>query len=116
MEFRRLLVLVAVAGLLANSLDCYGAWITSKQARRCCNSGHCSPANHDPCCKIAPAGGSQPLLAQQNVHVTPPIASVSVAAQAMLPILAAAPKLQPIVGCDMPPPLEFRSTSLPLLI
>jgi hypothetical protein len=54
-EMRRLALLIGILGLLANSFECYGAWMISKQARDCCKSGDCSPANHDPCCKAAPS-------------------------------------------------------------
>ena len=68
-EMRRF-ALIAILGLIASSFDCYGVWVMSKQARDCCNSGHCSPANHDPCCKTAPSGTNQYLVKQQNVHLS----------------------------------------------
>src|ERR1700734_593143 len=73
MLLRRSLLLVALAGLLLNSLDCYGAWLTGAQARKCCASGHCSPANRDSCCKNSPAGASQAFKLQPKASVPAPI-------------------------------------------
>jgi hypothetical protein len=115
MELRRLVLLIAIAGLLVNSLDCYGAWITSNQARDCCNSGYCSPANPDPCCKTAPSG-QQALVGQQKVHIDPLIVSLAVISQAAVALPSAMADAPFVVGSDLPPPPKVRSQNLPLLI
>ena len=116
MEIRRLALLIGILGLFANSLDCYGAWIMSKQARDCCNSGHCSPANHDPCCKTAPSGGNQLFVAHEKAPVNPPIMALGVVVISAVPLPISMPAHRFGIGSDIPPPLAFRSTSLPLLI
>ena len=73
MPFRRPVLLLALACLLINALDCYGAWMTSAAARKCCASGHCSPTNKDLCCKNSPAGNRQTLEAKSSTSVPEPI-------------------------------------------
>ena len=114
MEMRRFVWLMAVAGLLLNSLDCYGAWIVSRQARECCNSGRCSPANLTACCKAAPSGAHLALTGQPKVDSQAPVPAVVAQFAVPVPITTAA--RQVTIGMDLPPPLEFRSSSLPLLI
>lgn len=113
---RRLALLIGILGLLANSFDCYGAWIISKQARDCCKSGHCSRTNHDPCCSAAPSGSNQLFVSQHKVNLSPAIVAVAVMAITVRPTANALILHQPLVGSDIPPPLAFRSDSLPLLI
>jgi hypothetical protein len=109
------MLFIALAGVLLNALDCYGAWITSKQARDCCRSGHCSPANHDPCCKISPSPASQVTVHQQKTQFAPPaIAAAAVAAPAAP--LAAVVWRRIAVDVDASPPHGLRANNLPLLI
>jgi hypothetical protein len=115
MEMRRFVWLIAVAGLLLNSLDCYGAWIVSKQARECCNSGHCSAANLSPCCQAAPSGAHLALVGQPKADGHAPMPAI-VAQSAVQLVIAPSAQHQFAIRLDIPPPLEFRSSSLPLLI
>lgn len=115
-QMRRLALLMGILGLLANSFECYGAWMMSKQARDCCNSGHCSPANHDPCCKNAPSGSIQAFVSQHKSEVSPTVVAVAV-----LPVTDSSSAStfvphQSLGGSDISPPLGFRTNSLPLLI
>jgi hypothetical protein len=116
MRARRLAFLAALLGLVLTSLDCYGAWITSPEARRCCHSGHCSPSNPDPCCKIPPAGIHPAFVGRARVDVYPTIVVMAVVAPLVGTPWAAAPPRQIEISLGIPPPLEFRSDSLPLLI
>jgi len=116
MELRRVVFFIAIAGLFANSLDCYGAGMTSKEARDCCNSGHCSPANPDPCCKTVPSGAHQDLVGQQKVHIDPLILTVAVVSQSAVTVPSVMPDAPFVVGSDLPPPPKVRSQNLPLLI
>jgi hypothetical protein len=116
MELRRVALFIAIAGLFANSLDCYGAGILSQQARECCNSGHCSAANPDPCCKTAPSGAHQALVSQPKVHVDPVIVMVAVVSLSTVPLPSAMPGAPFVVGSDLPPPPKITSQNLPLLI
>lgn len=116
MRSPRLACLFAFAGLFLSSLDCYGAWITSKQARKCCNSGQCSRANPDPCCKNAPSDAQQSFVAQQQIHVHPPLVTLGVLSPCAGPLQSTMLVHRFVMGSDIPPPLEFRSNSLPLLI
>jgi hypothetical protein len=77
MRFRRSVLLVALACLLLNAFDCFGAGLISAQARKCCASGHCSPKNLDSCCKNAPSGANQALLLHPKVSVQKPIANIT---------------------------------------
>ena len=113
---RRLALLIGILGLLANSFACYGAGLLSKQARDCCNSGHCSPANHDPCCKTAPSGSNQLFVSQQKIHIVAPIVAIVVTVTSVVPDAIALSLDRPLIGSDIPPPLGFQGSSLPLLI
>ena len=115
-KLRRLAWFIAVVGLLVNSLDCYGASLISKQARDCCNSGHCSPANHDPCCKSAPSGAGHLLLGQQKVHVEPLVVTIAVLSPFAATFLRDDPAYRVMPPPDISPPFEIGNNSLPLLI
>jgi hypothetical protein len=117
MPFRRSVLFVALACLLLNALDCYGAWLTSAQARKCCASGHCSPSNLDSCCKNAPAGTSQALELHPKTSVPEPIPTV--AALIATPVdLFVGTRFERITpgSDDHPPPREFLNNSLRLRI
>lgn len=113
---RRLAFLAAVIALVFSSLDCYGASITSREARRCCHSGHCSPSNPDPCCKIPPAGFRPAFVGQSRIDVQPTLVIMAVAAPPVVSPLTVTPPHEIEIALGIPPPLEFRSDSLPLLI
>ena len=67
---RAILIAIATLAVTINALGCNGAWITSAQARKCCASEKCSPANTvDSCCKAAPGGSTQDLETQARVSV-----------------------------------------------
>lgn len=76
MVFRRSVLLVALACLLLNALDCFGAGLMNAQARKCCASGHCSPRNLDSCCKASPTGANQALVLHPNVSVQKPVQNI----------------------------------------
>jgi hypothetical protein len=117
MFLRRSVQLVALACLLLNALDCYGASFTSAEARKCCGSGHCSPTNRDSCCKNAPAGTSQVLEFHPKASVQNPV--VHVAAVIPMPVdVYASPRFQriPLASDDHPPPRDLPGSSLPLRI
>src|SRR5215472_7811724 len=116
MRTSRLAALLAFAALVVNSLDCYGAWLTSKQARECCSSGHCSSAKPDPCCQTAPSGGHQNFISQQKVDNHPLFVTLEFVSPSAIPLLSAVSVHQFVIGSDIPPPLEFSALSLPLLI
>ena len=67
---------VALACLLLNALDCYGASLTSAKARKCCASGHCSPANLDSCCRTSPTGANQAFEPHSKVSVQKPVHTI----------------------------------------
>ena len=107
------MLLLALAGLLVNALDCYGAWLTSRQARKCCGSGHCSASNLDSCCKNAATGSTQALEAASKNSVQRPM--LSMAAPSVEMILLA---VIPVSTADEshPPPLDLPKDNFPLLI
>src|SRR5260370_36468721 len=117
MLFRRSVLLVALACLLLNALECYGASLTSAQARKCCGSGHCSPANLDPCCRNSPTGTTPTLVAQPKTSVQQPIPHM-VALSAMPVSLCVSPQFERIrvVPDGHPPPRDLPNSSLPLRI
>src|SRR5262245_10021126 len=116
MRTSRLAALLAFAALVVNSLDCYGAWITSKQARECCSSGHCSSAKPDPCCHTAPSASHPNFISQQKVDNHPLFVTLALVSPSPVPLLSAVFLRQFQIGSDIPPPLESRALSLPLLI
>lgn len=74
---RRISLLVIVsAALLLNAAGCFGSWAFSAEARKCCGSGKCSPANKpadkkDDCCKISTAVSSQEFQTEAKVTLSP---------------------------------------------
>jgi hypothetical protein len=117
MPFRRPVLLVALACLLLNALDCYGASLTGAQARKCCASGHCSPANLDSCCKNFPAGTSLALELHPKISVEKPIPNV--AALDAAPVGLCFSLRFELISADWedhPPPRDFLNSGLPLRI
>jgi hypothetical protein len=117
MLLRRPALLLAVVCLLLNVLDCSGAALMSAQARKCCGSGHCSPSNHDPCCRTSPAGSVQTLEAHAKAAVPAP-ATVPVILNVSLSCLGPTVRFDRI---DLevsggPPPWQVQSSRLPLRI
>ena len=76
MRFRRSVLLAALACLLLNAFDCFGAGLISAQARKCCASGHCSPKNLDSCCKNAPSGANQSLILHPRISDQRPVPNI----------------------------------------
>lgn len=113
----RIALLFALTALFLNSLDCYGAWMTSSQARDCCRKGHCSPAKGDPCCKNSPAQSGNALQARAQAPVAPQMASslaLPEAGLATVALLRASRVEAPVSG--LPPPLGPVASPIPLLI
>ena len=111
------MLLVALACLFLNAVDCYGAGLISAQARKCCASGHCSPANHDSCCKNAPAGTTQAFELHQKTSVQKPVPNVAALIAAPVDLSFSARFDFVRAGSDdHPPPRDFLNSSLPLLI
>jgi len=114
MNGRRIVLLIALVGLVLNALGCYGSWIISPQARKCCGNGHCSPANHDPCCKLSVTSSVQVLQIQEKICVYPPI----LGGPAVEPLTTSHVSFaRPIpIKADPSPPGGLKLTSSPLLI
>jgi len=110
-------LLVALACLLLNALDCYGAGLTNAPARKCCASGHCSPRNHDSCCKNTPSGANQALEFHPKISVQKPILNI-----VALNVVPADMRLSLrfdgfVAGMDGdPPPRSLPDNLLPLRI
>jgi hypothetical protein len=83
-KVKAILLLTAGAILLFSSLDCLTPGMMDEQARECCASMPCTPANQSyDCCKT--------LVTSQMVYVQPPVShwvrSLSLVATASAPAL-----------------------------
>jgi hypothetical protein len=116
MRSGRAALLFALAALFVNSLDCYGAWITSSQARECCRKGHCSPANGDPCCKGSLTQSGHALQPQKRIPVQPQISVALLILQSGQAMVALQTIRLDASSNDLPPPLRPVGNPVPLLI
>ena len=113
----RLALLFSVAALFLNSLDCYGAWMMSSQARDCCRKGHCAPSKGDSCCNNSLAQSGLALQARDQAPPAPQVATSlpGVASTLATAALPTANRIEaPVSG--LPPPLDPIASPIPLLI
>jgi hypothetical protein len=117
MYLRRPALLPAIACLLLNVLSCNGAWLLSAQARKCCASGDCSPANHDSCCRTSPAGSVQTLEAHSSPTVPAPAIIPLIVNAAPLHLVPATRPHDIEAGLSgTPPPGDLPGCPLPLRV
>jgi hypothetical protein len=116
MRSGRAALLFALAALFVNSLDCYGAWITSSQARDCCRKGHCSPASGDPCCKGSLTQSGHALQPQKRIPVQPQISAALLIPENGQATVALQTNRLDASANDLPPPLRLVGNLVPLLI
>jgi hypothetical protein len=116
MRSGRAALLFALAALFVNSLDCYGAWITSSQARDCCRKGHCSPASGDPCCKGPLTQSGHALQPQKRIPVQPQISVALLIPENGQATVALQTNRLDASANDLPPPLRLVGNLVPLLI
>jgi hypothetical protein len=116
MNFRRAALLPAILCLLLNVLNCGGAVLMSAQARKCCGSGHCSPANHDSCCRTSPGGSIQTLEAHSGPTVPAPAIIPMIVNATPFDLVPASRPFDIEEVSETPPPGEFSCCPLPLRI
>jgi hypothetical protein len=115
-RFRVPALLLVLVCLVFNALDCNGAWLTSRQAKKCCAKGHCSPTNQDPCCKNAPIGNTFALAAHAKASVPAPVVSAHLAVTPFAAAISGQRVLFYVAATGPPPPLISISRALPLRI
>jgi hypothetical protein len=116
MGSRRAALLFALAALFFNSLDCYGAWLTSSQARACCRMGHCSRSHGDPCCKVSVSLPHQALQPQEQISLQPQLTIAPVSVNSHVFAVDVQPYHLEVYATGLAPPAGPASKNLPLLI
>jgi hypothetical protein len=115
-RFRGPALLLVLVCLVFNALDCNGAWLTDRQAKKCCAKGHCTPANQDPCCKNAPIGQTFALAAYAKATVPGPVVSAHLAVPPLAAAISGQRVLFYVEATGPPPPLIFADHALPLRV